>query len=101
MSRALTLGVGLAGLLAAAACGGGSDGTSKPAAPAAAPAAPDAPAAPAATTPPAATEAELSTLDAIPTTDELEQRLTETVTDENADAEFEKLQKELEGEEGG
>lgn len=86
--RELSLGVGIAALLAGAGCGASSDGTTGTAAPA-----------PPAT--PAAEAAELSTLDEIPTTDELEQKLTETVTDENADAEFEKLQEQLEAEDGG
>ena len=50
--------------------------------------------------PAAADEADLSALDAIPTTDEIEAELEQTVTDANADAEFEKLQKELEAEDG-
>ena len=92
--RGLSLGVTVAALLAGAGCGGGSDGTTGTATPATS-------ATPAKPATPAAEAAELSTLDDIPTTDELEQKMTETVTDQNADAEFEKLQQELEAEDGG
>ena len=93
-------------LLALAGCGGGSEPGAAPAAkpastPAAATPAPAPAAAPAAPAP-AATEAELTALDALPTTDQLEQQLDQTVTEKNADAEFEKLQQEIDKDaEGG
>lgn len=88
-------------LLALAGCGGGSETGSAPTAkpsPSTPPAAPaPAPAAaPAAAPAPAATEAELTALDQLPTTDQLEQKLDQTVTEQNADAEFDKLQQEIE-----
>src|SRR6185436_17944738 len=79
-TRALSIAV-----LALAGCGGGSETGSAPATaatPAAAPA-------------PAATEAEQTALDQLPTTDQLEQQLDQTVTEQNADTEFEKLQQEI------
>jgi len=94
----------LPALLVLASCGGGSstpaakagDSTTPPAAPqpAASPAAPVAPAA-------APTEAELTALDELPTTEQLEQKLDQSVTEQNADAEFEKLQQEIEKDDAG
>jgi len=99
MKRSLSLGFGLAMLLAGAGCSGRAGGSSGSGTSADAPttgAPPAADAAPA----DAAEAADLATLDEIPTTDQLEQKLAETVTDANADAEFEKLQKEVEADPG-
>jgi len=105
--RSLATTAVLAALLAAG-CGGGS---SKPASkdvaeePAKLPprqvpsVAPEAPEAAAPTAAAAGADADLSALEDIPTTEQLEQLLSESVTEENADAEFEKLQQELEAEE--
>jgi hypothetical protein len=104
--RSLAATAVLAALLAAG-CGGGSasqDAAEKPAKldarPSGAPATPKV-AAPAETAAAAGTDADLSALEDIPTTEQLEQHLSESVTDQNADAEFEKLQKELESEDEG
>ena len=100
-------------VLLAAGCGGGSSETGssaekpaqlppRPAPPAAQTPATATPAAPAGSAAAAAgAEADLSALEDIPTTEQLEQLLDQSVTEENADAEFEKLQKELEAEEEG
>ena len=95
-TRALSIAV-----LALAGCGGGSETGSAPAAkpasstPAAPAPAPATAATPAAAPAPAATEAEQTALDQLPTTDQLEQQLDQTVTEQNADTEFEKLQQEI------